>query len=390
MSPATIAGRDPQSGRCLAVSVEDGVIVRIAETESDTGLYLTPGFVDLQVNGRAGFDLNAERISAATVADLTDAMLAGGVTCFAPTLITAPEAEICSRLKVIAEARKMHWRVAACVQFVHVEGPHISALDGYRGAHAAAFVRPPSIAEFDRWQQAAGGIVGMVTLSPHCSGSSDYIAALRRRGVHVAIGHTHASREEIRSAIDAGASLSTHLGNGIAGQIPRHDNPIWSQLADDRLTATLIADGHHLPLDVLKVILRAKGVERCVLISDSVALAGMPAGVYTTPVGGRVELEANGRLRIFNSELLAGSTASLAQSIGHLVTTAGISLADAIAMSTGNPGRFAGGRGRLALGARADLVRFRWTGAVSIADVWLAGEQVCGPKQPQPHSPEPG
>jgi len=378
MSTTKITGRDPRNGRFIGVMVEDGVIARIEETKSDTDLYLSAGFVDLQVNGCAGFDLNADQISTDTVIGLVDAMLANGVTCSAPTLITAPEEGICSRLKVIAEARSVHHKVAACVPFVHVEGPHISPLDGYRGAHPADAVRPPSIAEFDRWQNAAGGIVGMVTLSPHFSASAGYVAALVKQGVHVAIGHTHATPEQIGRAIDAGASLSTHLGNGIAQEIPRHRNPIWRQLADDRITATFIADGHHLPPDVLKVMLRAKGIGRSVLVSDSVALAGMPAGTYTTPVGGRVELRPDGRLCIFGSALLAGSTASLAQCVGHVVRTTGMPLKDALAMATANPGHFAGGRGQLAPGFRADLVGFRWSDEVFIEDVWLAGERVCG------------
>src|ERR1700722_3446722 len=205
MSIAKITGRDPRNGRSIVVMVEDGVITRIEETNSDTDLYLSAGFVDLQVNGYAGFDLNAQQISTDTVIGLVDAMLAKGVTCFAPTLITAPEEGICGGLRVIAEARRLDLKVAACVPFVHVEGPHVSPLAGYRGAHPADAVRPPSITEFDRWQDAAGGIVGMVTMSPHFSKSAEYIAALVKRGGHVAIGHTHASPEQIRRAVDAGA-----------------------------------------------------------------------------------------------------------------------------------------------------------------------------------------
>ncbi len=123
-------------------------------------------------------------------------------------------------------------------------------------------------------------------------------------------------------------------------------------------------------------MLRAKGVGRSVLVSDSVALAGMSPGTYTAPVGGRVELRPDGRLCVSGSELLAGSTASLAQCIGHVVRMTDMPLSDAIAMVTTNPGRFAGGRGRLATGSRADLVRFLWSGEVSIQDVWLAGERV--------------
>jgi N-acetylglucosamine-6-phosphate deacetylase len=376
MRTVTISGLDPQSCRPITVTVEDGFIARIKETDADMESYLSAGLVDLQVNGVTGYDFNEEQISIDTVSSVTAAMLASGVTCFAPTLITAPEEALCRRLKVIAEARTNNRRIAACVPFVHVEGPHISPLDGFRGAHPAEFVRPPSIAEFSRWQEAANGLVGMVTLSPHYNESADYIAELTGRGVHVAIGHTHATAEQIKQAVDAGASLSTHLGNGIAQQIPRHRNPIWSQLADDRLSAALIADGHHLPDDVLKVMLRVKGVGRSVLVSDSVALAGMPAGIYTTPVGGHVELRPDGRLYVLGSELLAGSTASVAQCINHLVRAIGIPLHDAITMATVNPGRFAGGRGQLTIGSRSDLIRFRMSGELTIENVWLAGELV--------------
>jgi N-acetylglucosamine-6-phosphate deacetylase len=375
-----ITGRDAQSGHCIEVTVEHGVIARIEEkideTKSDADLYLSAGFVDLQVNGYAGFDLNAKNISPGTVAGLVDAMLANGATSFAPTLITAPEEKITGSLKVIAEARSSHRKVAACIPFVHVEGPHISPLDEYRGAHPADSVRPPSLAEFEGWQNASGRIVGMVTLSPHFNNAPEYIAALADQGVHVAIGHTHAAPEQIKRAVDAGATLSTHLGNGIAQEIPRHSNPIWTQLAEDRLTATFIADGHHLPQDVLKVMLRAKGVARSVLVSDSVALAGMAAGTYNSPIGRLVELRPDGKLCLLGSELLAGSTASLAQCIGHVVRMTSIPLHDALTMATANPGHFAGGRGQLAPGSRADLVRFRWNDEVSIEDVWLGGERV--------------
>jgi len=376
MSTEDIVGLDPRTGRIIRVTTENGIIARIEKASEDTDLYLSAGFVDLQVNGFAGFDLNADQISIETVTGLVNAMLAEGVTCFAPTLISAPEERLCRSLRVIAEARRSNPTVAACVPLVHMEGPAISPRDGYRGAHPADAIRPPSLAEFDRWQDAADGLVGIVTLSPHFDGCSGYIAALVERGVRIAIGHTHASPEQISAAVDAGATLSTHLGNGIAIEIPRHRNAIWRQLADDRLSASFIADGHHLPWDVLKVMLRAKGLERSVLVSDAVALAGMPAGVYSTPVGGQVEVRSDGSLRVHGSEILAGSTASLSRCIGWAVQMTGVPLHDALAMATVNPGRFVGGRGRMEVGARADLVRFRWNGAVAIEDVWLAGQPI--------------
>jgi N-acetylglucosamine-6-phosphate deacetylase len=376
MSVKTITGRDPRTGRCVAVVVDNGVIARVEGCSADSDLFLSPGLIDLQVNGCAGLDVNAPQLTPQTIINLVDTMLSRGVTCFAPTIITAPEDMICEALRIIAEARQRQPRVAACIPYVHVEGPHISPLDGYRGAHPADAVRAPAISEFERWQQASGNLVGMVTMSPHFGESVAYIAALVGQGIHVAIGHTHASHEEIRRAVDAGARLSTHLGNGIAPEIPRHSNPLWPQLADERLSATFIADGHHLPPDVLKAMLRAKGAESSVLVSDSVALAGMPAGVYTTPVGGRVELRPDGRLCVFDSELLAGATASLAWCIGNLVRVTGLPLHEALTMATENPGRFAGGRGRLQPGSRADVLRFRWQNAILVEDVWLAGEKV--------------
>lgn len=378
MNEKTIKGCDPQTGRCLAVVVDAdaGVIVRVDESTDDTDVFLSPGLIDLQVNGFAGLDVNGPQLTPHTVLGLVDVMLSRGVTCFAPTIITASEESICHALSIIAVTRSSHPKVAACIPFVHIEGPHISSLDGYRGAHPAKDVRPPSISEFDRWQATSGNLVGIVTLSPHFDESVTYIAALVKQGVHVAIGHTHASPEQIRRAVEAGASLSTHLGNGIAPEIPRHRNPIWSQLAEDRLSASFISDGHHLPPEVLSVMLRAKGLERSLLVSDSVALAGMAAGVYSTPVGGRVELGEDGRLCVVGSELLAGAIASLADGVGNLVRNVGVPLHDALAMATTNPGGFVHGRGQLTPGSRADLLSFRWKDAIFIEDVWLGGEAV--------------
>ncbi|MGO4514851.1 N-acetylglucosamine-6-phosphate deacetylase [Terriglobus sp. 2YAB30_2] len=376
MSGTPILGRDPGTGQCIRVLIEDGTIASIEECEQTTDLWISAGLIDLQVNGYAGFDVNGEDVIPNTVIDLVQAMLATGVTCFAPTIITAPEATILRNLRAIADARKRDSRSAACIPFIHVEGPHISPVDGYRGAHSREFVRPPSLAEFERWQAASGGLVGLVTLSPHFDRSDEYISALVSRGVHVAIGHTHASPEQIQNAVDAGARLSTHLGNGIPQQIARHPNPIWSQLADDRLSASFIADSHHLPAETLKAMVHAKGLERSLLVSDTVALAGMPPGIYTAPIGGRVELSPSGRLSMEGTTTLAGAAIPLVHCIGKAVRMTGRSLSEVLSMATANPGRFACGRGLLQEGVRADLICFRWTGEIAIHDVWLAGELV--------------
>jgi N-acetylglucosamine-6-phosphate deacetylase len=218
----------------------------------------------------------------------------------------------------------------------------------------------------------------MVTLSPHFKGIEEYVSVLTARGVHVALGHTDASSEEIRRAVNAGARLSTHLGNGIAGLIPRHSNVLWPQLAEDRLTATMIADGHHVPADMFKVMVRTKGFDRTILVSDAVALAGMPAGTYTTPVGGRVELHPNGRLSLAGTEFLAGAALPLRDGVARAMSMTGCSLADSLRMATENPGRFVGGLGVLRVGSPADLVRFTIESggtALNIASVIVKGQE---------------
>jgi N-acetylglucosamine-6-phosphate deacetylase len=377
MNRASITGRDPASGNSIAVEIEGERICRITDGPEPSDLWISSGLIDLQVNGYRGLNLNGEGARAATVSDLTREMLANGVTTYAPTVVTAPEHVMVHCLACIAEAYDSDEIVRRCVPFIHVEGPHISPVDGYRGAHPLAAVRPPSLEEFERWQTASRGLIGLVTISPHFPESEEYIAALTAQGVHVAIGHTHASAEQIRRAVEAGARLSTHLGNGIATELDRHRNPLWSQLAEERLTATFIADGQHLPAEALRAMIRAKGLERSLLVSDVVALGGMSAGMYTLPTG-PVELTAGGRLEVMGTQLLAGAVVPLIFCVGNVVNMAGLSLAEGLRMATEIPGRLVGGRGRLLPGQRADLLRFRWVegSPLTVADVWLAGEAV--------------
>ena len=177
---------------------------------------VSTGLVDLQVNGYKGLDCNDPAATSAMIPLLAKELLAVGVTTFAPTVITASEPDILSRLGMIAEGRASDAVAEACIPFIHVEGPHISPFEGFRGAHRESCVRPPSLAEFARWQDACGGLVGLITLSPHWDAAGEYIAGVVAAGVHVSIGHSHASEEQIHRAVDAGARLSTHLGNGIA------------------------------------------------------------------------------------------------------------------------------------------------------------------------------
>lgn len=331
--------------------------IRTDETSVDC---ISAGLIDLQVNGFDGHDINADPADPVAVGKLTYRLFAEGVTTYLPTIVTASHEAVAQRLQAIGQARQADRVMAGAIPYVHLEGPHISSEDGPRGVHDLDQIRPPSIDEFDDWQYCSGGLVGMVTMSPHYPGSGEYIGALVERGVHVAIGHTHATDAQIAGAVRAGARLSTHLGNAAHPLLPRHPNYLWAQLAQDQLTAGFIADGHHLPDSTLIAMIKAKGLDRSILVSDAVVLAGSEPGRYRTSVGGEVELGPDGRLSHRGSGLLAGAVRSLREGVAHAATVARIGLADALRLATVNPGAFVGGRGSLVVGARADLITFGW------------------------------
>ena len=353
-----IEGRSPQTGEVLRVETDGDRIVgvRRAETRDASLPWLIPGLIDLQVNGYAGFDVNGADVCAESVIGITHALAAAGVTTWVPTIITASEEAIVASLRAVCAARDADARVAAAVPFAHVEGPFLSEEDGPRGAHDLAQIRPVDADEVARW--AAHGPLGYVTVSPHWPGAPEQIARIVASGVRVAVGHTHATPEQILAAVDAGATLSTHLGNGIFATLPRHPNPIWTQLADHRLTAGFIGDGHHLPADTLTAMVRAKGPGRSFLVSDSVALAGTAPGRYHQPVGGDVELFPDGRLTLAGTPFLAGSGVNLAQVVEFTLTRTPLGLPTVVELASGTPARIIGNRsiGRVQAGARADLV----------------------------------
>ncbi|MGO1563086.1 MAG: hypothetical protein ACTHW7_14815, partial [Actinomycetaceae bacterium] len=279
-------------------------------------------------------------------------------------------------LRTIAAAVAADPLVAGSVRCAHLEGPFISAEDGPRGAHDRSHVRGIDVDAVRRWQEIFP--IGYLTVSPHEPDAPARIAALRRLGVAVAIGHTHAGAHQVAAASAAGASMSTHLGNGVRAELPRHPNLLWEQIADPTLAAGLIADGHHLPATVLESIVRAKGVDHCFLVSDSVALAGSPPGRYTTPVGGEVVLSADGRLSLAHDDrLLAGSAVSLADCVRHAGTRTRLTVQEAVTMATRVPGRLLGElsgtrpMGMLVPGAPAHVVT--WDAALQLTDVLRPG-----------------
>lgn len=376
MINGTITGRLPETGESVVLEVADGRISRLRPGPQEETRWLSAGLIDMQVNGYGGWDINADDLRVESISALCRALLREGVTTFLPTLITSSEAKILHALRTLATVREQDEVARRMIPCVHLEGPAISEQEGPRGAHPLEHVRAPDLTEFQRWQQASGNLVGLITLSPHFDHATDYIRAVTKQGVRVSIGHTHATQQQVTDAAEAGATLSTHLGNGAHGMLPRHPNYLWSQLADDRLTAMYIADGHHLPNETLLAMLRAKGLERAILVSDTAALGGMAPGEYQTPVGGRVTLSADGRLGLSDSPYLAGAALPLRYGVALCASLPGISLAQALAMATVNPGAIVGGRGRLAVGEVADLIRFQWSpdaAQIQPEEIWLGG-----------------
>ncbi|MGH9594990.1 MAG: N-acetylglucosamine-6-phosphate deacetylase, partial [Bryobacteraceae bacterium] len=332
----------------------------------------------LQVNGFAGVDYNSPTASMEEIGRSIRVLFSTGVTRFFPTVITGSPEDMRGALRNLAKARASLAEGQAMEAF-HVEGPHISPEDGPRGAHPARWVRPPDFDEFQRWQEAADGHVRLVTLSPEWPQAPAYIGKLAREGVVTSIGHMRATRAQIQDAVSAGATLSTHLGNGADAVLPRHPNYIWEQLSEDRLAASFIADGIHLPDSFLKVALRAKGVERSVLITDAVMPAMCAPGLYKLGEVD-VELKDDQRVVLRGGTRLAGSSLRMDRAVENVMRAAGVNLTEAVTMATANAarvGRISGRLRGLKPGERADVVRFRVAdGRLQVLETFLSGELV--------------
>ncbi len=342
-------------------------VIRQADRESadeDNGDFpwLAAGFFDMQVNGYAGIAYNQEELSGEQVEATVQAIWSTGTALMFPTIGTdTPErmCRICRTLRYTMDHSSSV--VKASLAGIHMEGPYISAEDGPRGAHDLEAVRPPSWDEFTRLQDIAGGAIRLITLAPELPGALEFITRAVEQGCVVAIGHTSANPQEIAAAISAGATFSTHLGNGAHAMLRRHPNYIWEQLAADELWAGLIPDGFHLPPSVLKVMIRAKGSHRCILTADVAGIAGMPPGIYTS-MKNTVELLPGGPVLLSGTPFLAGSALRLSDGVANVTRLAGIGLAEAVEMVTWNPAQLFGltqRTGHLHAGMEANITVFR-------------------------------
>ncbi len=337
--------------------------------------WVAPGLIDLQVNGYGGQEFSSDDLTVEHVAGIAAAMERFGVAQFCPTVTTQSSACMSHALRTLARACEEMPGLAHRMPGFHVEGPYLASEDGARGAHPLEHIRPPDFDEFQRFQEAAAGRIRILTISAEFDNTPEFVRRVTDTGVTVSIGHTAATPEQVEAAVDAGATMSTHLGNGSHANVHRHRNYIWAQLADDRLTAGLICDGFHLPPYVVKVFLRAKGIERCVLVSDLSGLAGLPPGRYQTNLC-ELEILDTGKLVVAGQrEALAGASLPIGVGIVNSMAFAGISLAEAIAMATVNPARILQlPPPRLEPGAPADLVLFDLDDTFRVRDTIVAGQ----------------
>lgn len=292
-----------------------------------------PGFFELQVNGFFGVDFNTPTLTPEDIARATTALRATGVTRYLPTLITSSFANFAAAARTLAADK------SPAIAGIHMEGPYIAV--AAKGAHPVAHVRPAALDDFERRQEAAGGRIRLVTLAPEVPGALALTETLVARGICVSIGHTAASPAQIRDGIKAGASLSTHLGNGTPSDLPKFPNLIWEQLAADGLHASFIVDGHHLPDSVVKSMIRAKTLARSILVTDAIAAAGLAPGAYR--LGDiDIQLAESGRVTLRGNDRLAGAALRLDVAVGNTVRATGLSLEEIWPLASTNPARLMG------------------------------------------------
>ena len=354
-----LTARHYRTGEPIALTIAGGRIVSVEASAQPTEDWVAPALFDLQINGCMGRAFGSPDLCLDDVHLVVRHAAAHGISGLCPTLITGSFEALAHGFATLRRARDEDAALSHALPCFHLEGPYISPEDGPRGAHPRQHVRAPNLDEFRHWQDAAGGRIRLVTLSPEYDNALSFIEALCRAGVVVAIGHTAATPARIREAVRAGARLSTHLGNGSHAVLPRHENYLWEQLADDGLWASIIADGHHLPPAILRSILRTKTPARVVLTCDASSLAGLPPGRYAM-WGQELEVLPAGRVVVPGTPFLAGSGVFLDACVRHLLGLGEVSLSDALDMAGTRPRTLLGLPAvDLVPGCSADLVVFR-------------------------------
>jgi N-acetylglucosamine-6-phosphate deacetylase len=349
----------------LRIEIEDGRIKSVAHikelSDPQSNYYIAPGLIDNQINGFMGVSFvdTGGELTQEGISLVTTSLWEKGITSYFPTLTTNDKQIYLKNLKLLARTKEDPDLLGSIPGF-HIEGPYISPVDGFRGAHPLKYVREPDWDEFMEFYEAADGNILQISLAPEIEGAMDFIKKCQEIDGVVGLAHHNGSADQISEAIDNGARLAIHLGNGLANTINRHRNPLWPQLADDRMSIGIICDGIHLLPEQIKVFYRAKGPDRIIMTSDVSSLGGMPVGKYLNAIGDTLEITQEGAIIYPAQQVLAGSAQDLSKGVGHIMEVTGCSLAEAVQMASTNAARLYGldDRGELNPGMRADIILF--------------------------------
>jgi N-acetylglucosamine-6-phosphate deacetylase len=378
-----IRGKVPGTESLIDVLVENGKVIQVGPYQKGTScdfggteLYLCAGFFDPQVNGFAGVDFNSPHLSDEALRRAALSLASTGVTHFLPTLITSSHEKMVRQLEIIGDALKKDPLLRKMCVGIHLEGPYISPVEGPRGVHLREFIRLPQWKELERFQEACEGQIKCVTLAPEVREAIPFIKKAAAHGMVIGIGHTNASEEVLDEAVQAGARLSCHLGNASPKPGLPHQGPIQKQLAMDKLLVSIIVDGIHLPPGVVNGYVQAKGLDRIVLTTDSMAGAGAPPGKYTL---GNLEVDvgSDGAARLAGTSRLAGSTLTMDRAIANVIRFTGIDLSSTIHMAARNAQKLFPEVGRdIVPGQSADLVLFEYQRELVVRSTWIGGEKI--------------
>jgi N-acetylglucosamine-6-phosphate deacetylase len=367
----------------VRITIRNGMIADITAVDKPSGnnpVYIAPGFFDNQVNGFAGvsFAFGDSDLTPEGIEKATRELWKKGVTTYLPTLTTNSIEVLTRNFRILAQAMQ-NKNLMGSVPGFHLEGPYINPEDGYRGAHPKQYVKLPDWNEFMKLHEASGKNILQVTLAPEMEGALDFITRCSQAGIVVALGHHNADMKTVTAAVDRGAKIATHLGNGAANTINRHYNPFWPQLSDDRLHISIIGDGFHLLPEQIRVFYKVKGVNKTIITSDVTHYAALEPGEYKTSTGETIELTKDGMLRLPAQNVLYGSASPITKGVGHVMKVTGCTLADAVQMASSNPARLYNltDRGLLEPGKRADLVLFTLDDfEVNVLKTWVNGNLV--------------
>jgi N-acetylglucosamine-6-phosphate deacetylase len=299
------------------------------------------GFFDLQVNGYGGVDFNGDDLTADSLHAACERLQADGVAGILATFTTESLEKMERRMANLVAHRETDPLAERMIVGIHIEGPFISPTDGYRGAHPADAVRTPNTDEMKRLLDAAGGLARVVTLAPECDEGQRLVRMLVGEGIVASAGHCDAPLDGLRAAVDAGLSMFTHLGNGCADGVHRHDNIIERALSlHERLWLCFIADGVHVPFFALANWLRAIDLDRAVVVTDAVTPAGLGPGVYAHGRH-RIRVARSDAARLMDGSLVGGAM-TMGQAAVNLVREVGLSEEDARRLTVTNPRRAIG------------------------------------------------